>query len=203
LQGNASGVARVEAIRGHGTEHEILARNRRKVATRGVLGGSSAAEGRAHGDVRRQPGTDFIDGAATVRIRTNRRAVIRKPLSRKKLPERARELHRWAMSLHPVTPRRRSGRRVSGRHRESDHLLGSRLRRSSAPSAWLRDKLQIQLLALSRNHKQFVAEKSFHAVTIDQPDIIVSATQEVIGAVRRHSALATDDAAKQAEPSRQ
>ena len=40
-------------------------------------------------------------------------------------------------------------------------------------------------------------------MTIDQPDIIVSAIGEVIDAVRGHSALAADDAAKQAEPSRQ
>ena len=45
LQSNAAGVARVKAIRGHGPEHEILARNLRQVAPRGVFGGSSAAEG--------------------------------------------------------------------------------------------------------------------------------------------------------------
>lgn len=41
------------------------------------------------------------------------------------------------------------------------------------------------------------------AVTIYQPEIIVSAIRGVIDLVRGHSALAADDIAKQAEPSRQ
>jgi hypothetical protein len=47
-------------------------------------------------------------------------------------------------------------------------------------------KPQTELLALSRNSKQLVADKSFHAVAIDQPEVIITAIREVVEAVRGH-----------------
>ena len=45
-------------------------------------------------------------------------------------------------------------------------------------------ELQAKLLSLSRNSKQAIAERSFHMVIIDQPEIVVSAIADVVAAVR-------------------
>lgn len=45
LQGDGTSVAGVEAVGRHGTEHEVIAGNLRKIASRGVLCYAAAAEG--------------------------------------------------------------------------------------------------------------------------------------------------------------
>jgi hypothetical protein len=108
-----------------------------------------------------------------------------------KLPKRSQELHRWAMSLHPMTPTMETAEECLAAVAKSKGSLGDRPLAviSTVPHPPSYDKLQAELLALSSNSKQFVAEKSFHAVTIDQPEIIVSAIHAVIDALRRHSPL--------------
>ena len=108
-----------------------------------------------------------------------------------RLPERSRELHRWAMSLHPATPTVETAEECLAALAKTEGSFGNRplavISTVHHPPSY--DKLQAKLLALSRNSKQFVAEKSFHAVTIDQPEIIVSAIHAVVDALRRHSRL--------------
>jgi pimeloyl-ACP methyl ester carboxylesterase len=108
-----------------------------------------------------------------------------------KLPKRSQELHRWAMSLHPMTPTMETAEECLAAVAKSKGSLGDRPLAviSTVPHPPSYYKLQAELLALSSNSKQFVAEKSFHAVTIDQPEIIVSAIHAVIDALRRHSPL--------------
>jgi pimeloyl-ACP methyl ester carboxylesterase len=117
-----------------------------------------------------------------------------------KLPERARELHRWAVSLHPALPTVKVAKECLAAVEEvtpqSDHPLGGMplvvISTVHHPPSY--GKLQGELLALSGNSKQLVAEKSFHAVTIDQPEAIVTAIREVVEAVRGHSTLAAHGA---------
>ena len=47
-----------------------------------------------------------------------------------------------------------------------------------------RDKLQADLVRLSRNGKQIIAEKSDHHIQIDHPEIVANATEEVVQRVR-------------------
>jgi hypothetical protein len=69
-------------------------------------------------------------------------------------------------------------------------ILGAAATFAAAPSY---AKLQTELLALSRNSKQLVADKSFHAVAIDQPEVIITAIREVVEAVRGHLTLDGED----------
>ena len=50
-------------------------------------------------------------------------------------------------------------------------------------------KLQTELLSLSQNSKQLVAEKSGHFVIIDRPDVVVDAISHVVQSVRKNSKL--------------
>ena|SRR5579863_962708 len=45
-------------------------------------------------------------------------------------------------------------------------------------------KLQSDLLSLSRNSKQMVAEKSGHFVIIDRPDVVIDAIRQVVQSIR-------------------
>jgi pimeloyl-ACP methyl ester carboxylesterase len=106
------------------------------------------------------------------------------------LPPRARDLHRWAMSLHPALPTVETAEACTA---DVDAAAGNRAQPlGSMPLAVVSTvngspnypKLQTMLLGLSRNSKQFMAEKSFHAVEIDQPDVVVQAIRETVDAVR-------------------
>jgi hypothetical protein len=46
-------------------------------------------------------------------------------------------------------------------------------------------KLQIELLSLSNRTKQLVAERSFHSVEIDQPEVVVRAIRQPLDMVRQ------------------
>jgi hypothetical protein len=50
-------------------------------------------------------------------------------------------------------------------------------------------KLQSELLSLSHNSKQLVAEKSGHFVIIDRPDAVIDAISQVVQSVRKNSKL--------------
>ena len=46
-------------------------------------------------------------------------------------------------------------------------------------------RLQQELLRLSPNGRQRIADQSVHAVEIDQPEVVVDAIHEIVNAVRR------------------
>lgn len=50
-------------------------------------------------------------------------------------------------------------------------------------------KLQADLLALSENSKEIVAQNSTHFVIIDRPDVVIDAISQVVIAARNHSHL--------------
>ncbi len=50
-------------------------------------------------------------------------------------------------------------------------------------------KLQTELLSLSQNSKQIVAEKSGHFVIIDRPDVVIDAIRQVLQSVRNNARL--------------
>jgi len=94
-----------------------------------------------------------------------------------KLPARARELHRWADSLHPAMPSVEDVRacRPHDGLRDKPLVVVSTL--NDDPNYL---QLQKELLALSKRSRQLIAKKSFHAVQIDEPEVIVEAIR-VIG----------------------
>ena len=50
-------------------------------------------------------------------------------------------------------------------------------------------KLQTELLSLSQNSKQIIAEKSGHFVIIDRPDVVIDAISQVVQSVRNNAKL--------------
>ena len=51
------------------------------------------------------------------------------------------------------------------------------------------EKLQNNLLSLSQNSKQSVAEKSGHFIIIDRPDVVIDAVRHVVESARSKSKL--------------
>jgi len=45
-------------------------------------------------------------------------------------------------------------------------------------------RLQKELMALSRHSTQMLAEHSFHAVEIDQPEVVIAAVRKVVETAR-------------------
>lgn len=107
-----------------------------------------------------------------------------------RLPRRNRELHEWAMSRHPVRPTPEGAAECAGviENATADQTapLGSKplVVVSTTNQSRGYAELQAKLLSLSRNSKQAIAERSFHMVIIDQPEIVVSAIADVVAAVR-------------------
>ena len=108
-----------------------------------------------------------------------------------RLPERNREMRRWAVSLNPARPTLESAEACVA---EADAAAGkfpSNLPLfvvSTANDSPNYRRLQTELLALSSQSRQLIAEGSYHPVHIDQPEVIVDAIKEVVAAVRKHSA---------------
>jgi len=50
-------------------------------------------------------------------------------------------------------------------------------------------KLQNELLSLSQNSKQIIAEKSGHFIIIDRPDVVIDAIRQVVQSVRSNAKL--------------
>ena len=102
------------------------------------------------------------------------------------LPERNRELHRWAAALNPVLPSVQMAEKciaqVEAAAQGRDDALGNvpLVVVSTANDSPNYPKLQAKLLALSHNSKQFLAARSFHAVEIDQPDVVIRAIRQVL-----------------------
>lgn len=112
-----------------------------------------------------------------------------------KLPEQDRELHRWALSIHSLRPTPEMAAEcfseVGKATGDTQFPLGNRpvaVVSTLYDSARYRE-LQRDLLLLSHNSKQFIADKSTHMVIIDQPETVVDAIKQVVTAVRDHASL--------------
>lgn len=107
-----------------------------------------------------------------------------------KLPKRDQDLHRWALSLHPVRPTPEMAAEcfseVDASEQRHPYPLGDLplLVVSTLYDSPRYTQLQHHLLMLSHNSKQLVADHSTHMVVIDQPEIIVRAIQEVFQAAQ-------------------
>ena len=78
------------------------------------------------------------------------------------------------------------------RHKEYSHPLGDKpLVDVSTDEALGPDyaKLQTELLSLSQNSKQIIAEKSGHFIIIDRPDVVIDAIRQVVQSVRSNAKL--------------
>ena len=110
-----------------------------------------------------------------------------------KLPQRAKELHRWAVSLHPALPTVETAQDCLFHLKKNDPAL---IQLRSLPLAVVSTandqpkykKLQSELLALSQRSQQFMADRSFHSVEIDQPEVVVDAIRLVVEMVRSSKA---------------
>lgn len=95
------------------------------------------------------------------------------------LPARDRELHRRAMSLGPPLP---TVEMAEACLKEVPATLGKMplavVSTGNDLPAYL--KLQTELLALSSSSRQFIADRSFHSVEIDQPEVVVRAIRTVV-----------------------
>jgi pimeloyl-ACP methyl ester carboxylesterase len=97
------------------------------------------------------------------------------------LPARSRELHRWAMSLHPKLPSAETLDDCLAQLKNAPSLGDLPLVVvSTGNEARGYSRLQHELLALSRRSSQMKAERSFHAVEIDQPDVVIAAIRQVV-----------------------
>jgi len=104
----------------------------------------------------------------------------------KQLPESAQQLHRWAMSLHPVLPTWEDAEECLAQVKSQGFPLGDRPLAVVSTNNQARGyaRLQKELLGLSRNSTQVFAGRSFHAVEIDQPEVVVAAIRKVIETLR-------------------
>ena len=112
-----------------------------------------------------------------------------------RLPQRDRDLHTWAMSIHPLRPTAEMATECSATVESAtkdqaypfDHRPLIIIRTNDDRSAYA--KLQAKLLALSHNSKQVTAEKSSHMVIIDEPEMVTAGIREVVNAVRNGTKL--------------
>ena len=102
-----------------------------------------------------------------------------------KLPERMQELHRWAAARKPEVDHSiaaddcelQVGKKSLGATRLAVVSTGNQARGYS--------ELQARLLSLSTRSEQFKAERSFHSVEIDQPEVVVEAIKRLVNQVRQ------------------
>jgi hypothetical protein len=119
-----------------------------------------------------------------------------------KLPASDYQLHLWANSLPGVSkimagniamlPECASD--VEGATRSQASPLGGKplIVLSTTNSMPIYTDLQRQLLSLSSNSKQVVAEKSSHFIMIDRPELVIGAIHDVVVAARNHSQLQSE-----------
>jgi pimeloyl-ACP methyl ester carboxylesterase len=112
-----------------------------------------------------------------------------------KLSSRDRELHLWAMSQARNQTALRTNVGISqvctaeadAITTEHGHPLGDKpLVDVSTDESRSPDyiKLQTELLSLSQNSKEMIAEKSGHFVIVDRPDVVIDAIHQVVQSVR-------------------
>jgi pimeloyl-ACP methyl ester carboxylesterase len=107
----------------------------------------------------------------------------------KNLPENMQALHRWAAARRPVLATGETAEDCVSQltnRTQNPHAFGERplVVISTGNDSAGYAELQIKLLALSTNSKQLAAEKSFHSVEIDEPEVVIRGVREVIESVR-------------------
>jgi pimeloyl-ACP methyl ester carboxylesterase len=117
-----------------------------------------------------------------------------------KLPQRDRELHLWAVAQIRDKAALQSNHEVSMEcapqadaiAKEQTQPLGDKPL-VDVSTDMMRSpeyvKLQTDLLSLSRNSKEMIAEKSGHFVIIDRPDVVIDAISLVVQSVRKNAKL--------------
>jgi len=116
-----------------------------------------------------------------------------------KLSDRDRELHLWFIS-QPRTEKSLQAHlgmmpgcveEANAILKEHDHPLADKplvdISIQNASPAYI--NLQTQLLSLSQNSKEMIAEKSSHFVIIDRPDVVVEAIRQAVQSVRNNAKL--------------
>jgi pimeloyl-ACP methyl ester carboxylesterase len=114
-----------------------------------------------------------------------------------KLSARDRELHLWAIaqtrnqmalqSNHEMIPE--CVAEADAIAKEHSHALGDKPLVDVSTEMSTHAKLQMELLSLSQNSKEIVAEKSGHFVIIDRPDVVIEAIRQVVQSVRNNAKL--------------
>lgn len=118
-----------------------------------------------------------------------------------KLSDHERDLHLWAMAQ----PRYQKAFETSAEIRPGcvaaadaiskggPHLLGDKplvdIRTTNEFRSQEYEKLQTDLLSLSRNSKELIAEKSGHFVIIDRPDVVIDGVRQAVQSVRNKTKL--------------
>jgi pimeloyl-ACP methyl ester carboxylesterase len=117
-----------------------------------------------------------------------------------KLPVELQPIRLWAISQPKYSDARRSEFdflaeelvRMHAERAEQEYPLGERplivLTRGKNVSEG-HQKLQADLVRLSRNSKQIVADDSGHHIHLDDPEAVADAVRQVADAVRRHAKL--------------
>lgn len=117
------------------------------------------------------------------------------------LSSRDRELHLWFMSQirnqrtlqsnHEIMPE--CVAQADATSKERLHTLGNKPLVNVSTDEGTHSpeyaKLQADLLSLSENSKQVVAEKSGHFIIVDRPDVVIDAIRQVVQSVRKNSKL--------------
>jgi len=117
-----------------------------------------------------------------------------------KLPQRDRELHLWAIAQTRDQMALQSNHEVSMEcapqaeaiAKEHTQTLGDKPL-VDVSTDMMRSpeyiKFQTDLLSLSRNSKEIIAEKSDHFVIIDRPDVVIDAIRQVVQSVHNSAKL--------------
>jgi pimeloyl-ACP methyl ester carboxylesterase len=117
-----------------------------------------------------------------------------------KLSSRDRELHLWAMSQTRNQTALQTNVGISQEctaeadaiAKEHSHPLGDKPLVDVSTGEFRSpeyDKLQLNLLSLSQNSKQLIAQKSGHFVIIDRPDVVIDAINQVVQSIRNNAKL--------------
>ena len=110
-----------------------------------------------------------------------------------KLPERVQQLQRWAESRKPALATAETAENCVSelnRKMQSSRPLGHMplVVISTGNSSAGYAELQQELLSLSTNSQQLTADRSFHSVEIDQPEVVISGIKKVLRAIQQNAA---------------
>ncbi|HXE64583.1 MAG TPA: alpha/beta hydrolase [Bryobacteraceae bacterium] len=110
------------------------------------------------------------------------------------LPKRDQDLHTWAMSRNPMRPNAQTAVKctaeIENATKGQPWPLGAKplIVISTSNDSPGYQQLQEQLLRLSHAAKQSIAEHSTHMVIVDQPEIIITAIDDVVNSIRESRA---------------
>ncbi len=110
-----------------------------------------------------------------------------------RLPKHDQDLHAWAMSGNPLRPNGETLAECTTavEKAEKPDPLGAKplLVISTNNDSPAYQQLQTRLLHLSRDSKHRIAEHSTHMVLVDDPEVIVTAIEDVVQSIRHHAPL--------------